>query len=379
MAASYDEGRISFLANEVAEAIEQASLGRAPWTLAADLFSSAFPGGFAALVSQDFIHDAVNFNEWAKADERTVTSYVEHFAYINPWAEAWTKMPSGSVVVAEKHQPARTFADTEFYNDWLLPQGDVLSAVGLKVDASPTDLIYFPVHYPSRYAAIYDDPAAEVSRRLVAPIQRAIDMAAHLRAVASGTAARAATTGRPWPSFVVDSTLKLCGANAEAEALFAEDGTMVCRNDRITFNDPALQRRMADAVTSLVVSPTSPVSTLSWGGPHEPTLFSLSCVPTSDSFSRLLIDEPRQVLVVVKRLSRPPAMRNPAALRELYGLTDAEIRLCLSLYAGRTLQEAAAELGVSYETIRTRTKAIFAKTGTNGQSGLCALLARYAA
>jgi DNA-binding CsgD family transcriptional regulator len=346
--------------------------------LPAEVFSAAFPGSLAALISQDFIHNSVHFIEWANFDQDAVDAYVEYFANINPWADVWSRMPSGSVFIAEKHKPARTFADTEFYNDWLAPHGDIFGAIGLKVDASPTDVISFPVHYPSRYAEIYDGPAAEISRRLVAPIQRAIDIATGLRSAGDRAASQAAVIGRAWPSLVVDASLKLCVANAEAEALIAREDTFACRTGTITFTDPALHRRIAEAVAALAASPASPASTISSGGLGEPTIYALSRVPVPEAFPPSLVSARRQVLIVTKRLARPPAMRDMSALQQLYGLTGAEVRLCLSLHAGRTLQEAAAELGLSYETVRTSTKAIFAKTGTKGQPALCALLARYA-
>ncbi|MDN5926404.1 MAG: helix-turn-helix transcriptional regulator [Hyphomicrobiales bacterium] len=331
-----------------------------------------------ALINQDFVHDGINFMEWTGFADDSAATYVEHFAYINPWAEVWTRMPSGSVFVADKHLPARTFADTEFYNDWLARAGNVFSGVGLKVDASPTDVVHFPMLYPSRYADAYDDPAAEVSRRLVAPIQRAIDIALNLRFEGERAASQAAVTHRAWSSLVVDSSLKLCGANAEAEVLIAKESVLVCKNGRVIFKDPALHRRIADSVTALMNSPASPASTFSGGSPYEPTVYSLSRLPTPDSFPRAMIGTRRQVLIVMKRLARPPAIQDLSALGQLYGLTKAEIRLCFSLYAGRTLQEAATELNLSYETIRTCTKAIFAKTGARGQPDLYALLARYA-
>jgi hypothetical protein len=77
MAVAYDERRISFIANEVSEAIEQASFGRIPWAAAADIFSSAFPCGFVALINQDFIHDSINFIEWVNLDDHAIETYVE--------------------------------------------------------------------------------------------------------------------------------------------------------------------------------------------------------------------------------------------------------------------------------------------------------------
>lgn len=61
---------------------------------------------------------------------------------------------------------------------------------------------------------------------------------------------------------------------------------------------------------------------------------------------------------------------NPATLHDLYGLTEAESRLVDRLCAGRSLQEAAEELEVSTNTVRTHLRAIFGKTGTSRQSDL---------
>lgn len=376
MTASYDEGRISLVSAEVAEAIEQASLGRVPWTVPAEIFSAAFPGGFAALVNQDFVHDSINFMEWVNLDEHAAATYAEHFAYINPWAEVWTQMRSGSVFVAEQHRPARTFANTEFYNDWLVPQGDVAGGVGLKVDASPTDVVYFPMHYPSSFADVYDRPAAEVSRRIVGSIERAIELSRELRKESEELAASAAVTDRAWPSLVVDASMTLCEANGEADALFAEGNLVSCKNGQVRFGDPALARRVSRAVAALAASVASAASSFSWGDCRNPVVFSVSRLPDAGSLPRL-IGGRRQILIIIKRLARPPSLPDLAALGQICGLTGAELRLCGSLYAGRTLQEAAVELGISYEAVRTRTKSIFAKTGTRGQPGLCALLARY--
>ncbi len=64
----------------------------------------------------------------------------------------------------------------------------------------------------------------------------------------------------------------------------------------------------------------------------------------------------------------------PAALAQLYGLTPAESRLAGLLVGGMALTEAAIELGVSHQTVRTHLKRIFTKTGTNRQAELVGLL-----
>jgi DNA-binding CsgD family transcriptional regulator len=59
-----------------------------------------------------------------------------------------------------------------------------------------------------------------------------------------------------------------------------------------------------------------------------------------------------------------------------FGLTPAETRLAEALHEGRSLDRAAAEFGLSRETLRTHLKAIFRKTGCSRQSDLVALVTR---
>lgn len=67
-------------------------------------------------------------------------------------------------------------------------------------------------------------------------------------------------------------------------------------------------------------------------------------------------------------------LRMPQVLATLYNLTDAESELAALLSAGRSIDEAARERGVSAHTVRTQLKKIFAKTGVSRQADLVRLL-----
>ena len=75
-------------------------------------------------------------------------------------------------------------------------------------------------------------------------------------------------------------------------------------------------------------------------------------------------------------LSDPEAAEEPddAVLRRLYGLTRAESRLAGALMRGKSLGEAANELGITYHTARTQVKSVFGKTGTRRQGELIRIL-----
>jgi DNA-binding CsgD family transcriptional regulator/PAS domain-containing protein len=77
----------------------------------------------------------------------------------------------------------------------------------------------------------------------------------------------------------------------------------------------------------------------------------------------------------------PDARPQPpeAHLTAVFRLTAAEARLAIRLARGEGLKEAADALGVTYETVRTELKRVFAKTGVSSQSELALLLANLAA
>jgi len=70
------------------------------------------------------------------------------------------------------------------------------------------------------------------------------------------------------------------------------------------------------------------------------------------------------------------AALDPATLSSLFGLTSRESALAQQLLAGADLAAAAAALNVSLETVRSRLKILFAKTGTHRQAELLRLLTR---
>ena len=79
---------------------------------------------------------------------------------------------------------------------------------------------------------------------------------------------------------------------------------------------------------------------------------------------------------------RDPARRLRLAapdLEQLFDLSPAEARLAQLLADGLSMEEAALQLGVSRNTVRSQLQSVFAKTGTNRQGDLVRLLLSSAA
>jgi DNA-binding CsgD family transcriptional regulator len=94
--------------------------------------------------------------------------------------------------------------------------------------------------------------------------------------------------------------------------------------------------------------------------------------PLPRNGSAFLTRYPAALALIVDPDARPPA--SPGPLRELFGLSSAEIEVAAALLAGRTVEQIAAGRGVSERTVRAQLESIFRKTGTSRQAGLVALL-----
>ncbi len=86
------------------------------------------------------------------------------------------------------------------------------------------------------------------------------------------------------------------------------------------------------------------------------------------------------VAAIVTLTDLEAAGSSPSAtlLEQAFGLTPAEARLAAQIAAGKTLADIALEEGSARETLRSRLKAIFEKTGTGRQAELTLLLSKIA-
>lgn len=76
--------------------------------------------------------------------------------------------------------------------------------------------------------------------------------------------------------------------------------------------------------------------------------------------------------VLVDRASEP--VLEPAMLRELFGLTEAESRVAEAYLRADTVKEVGERLGVSVNTVKTHLAAVYQKTGCTRQAQMVRLL-----
>jgi DNA-binding CsgD family transcriptional regulator len=103
--------------------------------------------------------------------------------------------------------------------------------------------------------------------------------------------------------------------------------------------------------------------------------YQVAAAPLRSRF-RQFVGMPSPVAVL---LITDPEQSEPAStdlLIQLYGLTPKEAALAAKLSEGKSVEQAAEELTISYETARTHLRRVFGKTETSRQTELLLLMAR---
>lgn len=73
-------------------------------------------------------------------------------------------------------------------------------------------------------------------------------------------------------------------------------------------------------------------------------------------------------IILISQLQKASGHQNYALLKGLYDLTKGEARVASEILTASSLPDIAKRLSLSYETVRSVAKAIYAKTGSNGQA-----------
>lgn len=367
------------MAAEVSDVLRDAAWGRTGWEEACRRLAEALPGSAPTITNYDLPRQAINATFWNGIDPDYMESYRNHYASVNPWVDFWTGVPAGVVSISERDSPSSAFRDSEFYVDWLAPQGNMKAAVGTRLDVDRHNTIHVAWHYDIANADSYDAPAAAILEGTKSRLIEAVQTATLLRDGLEGGQRLGSLIERiEGAAILVDRDRKIREANAEASATLREGEVLAATGNGLSLRDPAAQRWFEEAVARLADGlPVAAHSTV-FGADERIFRISVTRAPDHAEPGFALLVRPRPlVLVVVRMLVGGQSRLDEAGLRFAFGLSRAEFRLCEVLANGRSLAQAAEILGISDGTVRQRVKTVFQKTGTHRQGELVAVLGRF--
>ena len=178
----------------------------------------------------------------------------------------------------------------------------------------------------------------------------------------------------PHAIFALDCSGRIVFTNARADQMVQRGDGLITDNGRLTCRlagqQPLLDRLIAAASIGDSGAVRGGWVRLHRASGRRPYLALVSQLVAGED----LIDEFRPKLLVIVSDPDRAAVRDEQALRDLYGLTDAEARVAAELAGGHSIQSAASALHLSPETLRSHLKHIFRKLGVSRQQDLVRIL-----
>lgn len=335
--------------------------------------ASLLQGTATGLVFENVSARTASVNAFVNVDPAQVVRLQEYYAALNPWVA--TGPPKADVMTGEMILPDAELVRTEYYNDFLRKMDTHYLLVAVPI-LEASSFTHLSVLRPSRVGP-YDEESVRLLQAVVPHLRRALRI--HQRLVATDLKAKAASDALDrmrMGVILLGERGTLVGVNRAAREILGEsDGLWMDRGELTAATGVAtnaLRRFIANAIAkrAQLVAVCGGALLLPRRSGRRP--LEASVVPTHIA----ALDEGRGAACAIVFVVDPELelAAGESLLSDLHGLSRAEARLARLLASGRTLTEAAAEMGISLNTVRTQLKALFRKTETARQTDLVSLL-----
>jgi DNA-binding CsgD family transcriptional regulator len=293
----------------------------------------------------------------------------------DPFYEVVRYAPEGSVIDFKKHLDVLSYKDTDFYQSILVP---------VKSHHVIASVLFRDGMYESYFSICrdIDSPAfGEAEFHLLQLLTPHLKQAAELYKLLRINEAKLNLSARilnhsGTALLVCDKDRRIIYINQLAQSRIEESTHLSQVNGYLRCSEPnifkELQRRILDACALFDSSFNDHKSVIIH---HD-----------QGDFPLILSISPLMANTGLNELNFPACLINInlhktvdwSALKESYSLTPKELRLTQELYENKKLQQLTEEFSVSYNTLKTQLRSIFAKMQVSSQTELMVVLNQYA-
>jgi len=299
-------------------------------------------------------------------------SYNEYYSKRNVWRERGRALyAEGAVNLDQEQCPRSVLERSEFYNDYILHLRVAHSMGGViarRRNRFPT-LTSLRNHRKGEFG----EDARRITKFLLPHLTRAWTVFERLELLAAG---ESVLENMPIGIAFLGAGGDVLYANNSAENIFrSADGLSSLKGVPRAWGRKAdaLLRKSMDHASSLD-KPMGPHA-LAIPRPSGRRAYQVVVAPLRTRYRQFASTHAPVVVVFITDPELPaPAKRD--LLIQLYGLTPKEAQLTAKLSEGKSVEQSAGEMRITYETARTHLRRIFSKTGTSRQGELLLLLAR---
>jgi DNA-binding CsgD family transcriptional regulator len=366
-----EAGQLSSLIGDIYEAAADPSC----WKRALEKTASFIDASAVSIVTQGRIEEPLHYEHYFGVDLHYQRLYEEKYSKRDPRNALNLFFKAGEVFSTFSVLPDRDMRDTQFYQEYIQPQGitDNLRCVFERN----------PISYLGIFRRTDNDHPAENT------IQRMRLLMPHVkRAVLIGTAVfgyktKTATFIEVLDDlragvFLLDAKRRIVHANESGHTLLAQRILLRAQDGCLTTTEPkarqALDRGVVEAAAADATAAAGQSLSIAFQT-REGDCYIAHLLPLG-SGERRLSGATREAVAAlfVQRVEHQITV--PSELIAVrYGLTPMEVSVLSAIVEAGGVPEVADELGIARSTVKTHLLRIFAKTGTRRQAELVKLVA----
>ena len=304
-------------------------------------------------------------------DPAEVKRYHCDYADRNPWMHMDVVMPMGAVGTSDQALPRKDLFKTEFYNDWLRLQENIVAGPCMMCYRSADRFVAMAVACRERDI----DRTLSLSHRLLSSLAPHVARSMQMAAVLSnGSVTSFAHLEASRQAIVVLRRSGRVGFVNAAARHFMSGTRPVLKTQarKLIANDERLRDYLAAALEafSSVAFETLPSPLVLQTSDFGPCVFYTHALPPAVAYGfpgSAWADPPAGALVVTGQFG----LEGPDTFDQLalaFGATPAEARLAQALCEGLSLSEYADLHNLSRHTVRNQLRRLLQKTDTHSQS-----------
>ncbi len=365
--------------DKIIDAIYDAVFDPARWNVVAKAFADQVGGSSCFILQADQGNFTVEVLSGYGLEVLGIPEYEAHFHRLDIWKQGLLRDRGERVVPFHHLVPQPTFHHSEIFNDWVKPGlgYEVWWGLGGRFSLSGDRVGIIGVHRPRRRGEMGGQELQAI-RRFIPHLSRALRLNHSFQVKDARIGAlEHLCDAVPNPTMLVDERGQLDYANSPALAILQ-------RRDGLTLDGEGTLRaasRVEDQALRVRIAascdPKQAGSRADGGNPLRitrsqtgPLLVTVAPVPVerfalTARLAFISVDDIWEAREIDSR-------KIAAAL----GVTPAEAKLVAALSRGASLRQAAAMLGIRYNTARTQLRNVLEKSGINRQSELMLRIAR---
>lgn len=305
-------------------------------------------------------------------DPAELERYHAHFADKNPWMHMNATMPAGSVGVSDQALERDDLFRTEFYNDWLRKQENVVAGPFMMCHRTQDTFVGLAAACRARTVDKTLPAGLDLFQALAPHLNRAIGLAGTLRANGGHYDHLDAS---PQAILLLRRSGRVGFANQAALNFLERTAIMrLSSREKLQSGNARIGAFLAKSLNAIAFQDFAGLpAPLSWSESHsERGVMYAHIFPqrAALAFPQSAWMDPIAGAIIVTGANGLKCGKSCGALALALGATPAETRLAVALMDGETLNGYADAHGLSVHTVRNQLRALLHKTGTKGQSDL---------